>query len=318
MEFLAVTNGDQVEFSVDGGISVIATDNSAPFNYSAIVEELLSLQVWARAISASTGCSGTWDSSAFAIAFKIPVAEPIAASNTGLFPAGYIDVVCQGKDSALDYVNGDPLYTYNWRIPALGIEVFDTSQFIVNWDVPGGDYRIELEKISLNGCHSLVRDTMVLVSQPDPDLGGDVSLCEGGSVVLTTADEYMGYLWNGETTGPTFTASATGEVSVRVLDAYDCQGYDTIMVIMNANPTVNLGKDTVLCGDNSLSLNAGDFVYYEWSTNQTDNPIVVREGAGIVSVTVTDENGCEAYDEIVIGESHREPAGYSQHFYSEY
>jgi gliding motility-associated-like protein len=86
------------------------------------------------------------------------------------------------------------------------------------------------------------------------------------------------------------------------MDAYDCQGYDTIMVIMNANPTINLGKDTVLCGDNSLSLNAGDFASYEWSTNQTENPIIVREGAGIVRVTVTDENGCEGYDEIVIGE----------------
>jgi gliding motility-associated-like protein len=302
VDFLAITNADQVEFSLNSGISVTETDSSAPFIYSALIEESSSLQVWARAINTSTGCAGTWDSSGFAVAYKVPVAEPIASAHTGIFPAGYVDVECRGKDSALYYVNGDPLASYNWRITALGIEAIDTLQFSINWDVPGGDYQIELEKISRNGCHSLLRDTLVLVSQPDPDLGGNVSMCEGDSVVLTIADDYTGYLWNNEYTDPTYTTKLSGEVSVKVWDAYDCEGYDTVLVILNANPSVNLGEDTVLCGDNSLSLDAGDFVSYDWSNNQIGNPITVREGAGVVSVTVTDVNGCEAYDEIFIGE----------------
>ena len=62
----------------------------------------------------------------------------------------------------------------------------------------------------------------------------------------------------------------------------------------------NLGKDTILCHGNMLVLDAGNFSSYLWSTGETVNPITVSEGAGTVGVTVTDENGCQAYDEIVI------------------
>jgi gliding motility-associated-like protein len=65
---------------------------------------------------------------------------------------------------------------------------------------------------------------------------------------------------------------------------------------------VDLGSDTIICGDNSLQLDAGNFASYDWSTGETGNPVTLHEGAGTVSVTVTDEHGCQASDEIVIGE----------------
>ena len=39
-----------------------------------------------------------------------------------------------------------------------------------------------------------------------------------------------------------------------------------------------------------------------WSTGGSSRSISVHEGAGVVGVTITDANGCEAYDEIEIGE----------------
>jgi gliding motility-associated-like protein len=87
---------------------------------------------------------------------------------------------------------------------------------------------------------------------------------------------------------------------VQVWDAFGCTGGDTIELSVSGNPQVNLGNDTIICGDETLELDAGDFASYDWSTGQTTNPITVREGAGIVSVTVTNEFGCEGSDEIEI------------------
>ena len=304
VDFVATpSDGDQVEFSLDVGTSVILTDNTSPFVYSATVTESSSLQVWARAMNTLSGCSGTWDSSAISQSFEIPVTEPIASAHTGSFPAGYVDVVCYGKTNALYYVNGDPLATYNWRIPELGIIRNDTSEIEVDWTVPGGDYTLELEKISPEGCAGITRDTLVLVSQPYPDLGNNISICQGESHTFDLGGLFSSYQWHDFSTGSSFTASTTGEVSVKVWDDYGCSGSDTTMVTLFNNPIVDLGYDTVvLCGDNSLLLDAGDFAAYDWSTGDITNPITVREGAGTVSVTVTDDNGCQASDEVFIAE----------------
>jgi gliding motility-associated-like protein len=307
VEFVATpSDGDQVDFSLDGGISVIFTDNTGPFIYSVTVTESSNLQVWAQALNTITGCSGTWDSSAVSQAFEIPVAEEIASAHTGTFPEGYVDVACNGKLNALYYVNGDPLSTYNWNIPEQGITATDTMELIVNWTVPGGDYTLELEKVSPQGCSSAIRDTLVMVSQPDPELGDNISICEGESHTFNLGGLFTSYQWHDFSTGSSYTASTTGEVSVKVWDDYGCSGSDSVMVTLYDNPVVQLGNDTILCGDNSLVLDAGDFAAYEWSTGDVSNPVTVREGAGIVSVTVTDDNGCQASDEIIIGECNPE------------
>jgi gliding motility-associated-like protein len=299
-DFNAVTDGDKIEFSFDGGLTIVSTDDSAPFSYSADITEGTSAQVWARAFNTITGCIGSWDSSSIAIAFKIPVPERIASENIGTFPDGLVDVVCSGEMHALYYVNGDPLATYNWRIPDLGLAFNDTMQFEVDWTVDGDDYLIELVKISSDGCISPTRDTLVRVSQPDPELGSDVFLCQGDSITYSFVDEYQTYKWQDQSENADYTARTTEKVYVRVMDRWDCFGSDTVMVTVNPNPQVDLGPDTVLCEDNSLLLDAGDYAFYVWSNGAAGNPITVREGAGIVGVTVTDENGCEAYDEIKI------------------
>ncbi len=298
-----VTHGDQVEFSLDGGITVIETVSSPPFEYEASIAEGSSLQVWARAMNTLSGCVGTWDSSAHSHAFEIPVAEMIASAHTGSFPEGYVDVECYGQSNAYYYVrNPDHLSSYNWRIPELDSMILDTVNFEIDWDFPAGDYTLQLEKTSADGCVSAIRDTLVMISQPDPDLGGEVALCGNDSYTFDLTDQFTNYLWQDNSEGPIYTATTAGEVSVKVWDAYSCSGTDTVMVSQYSNPVVNLGNDTILCGDNALILDAGDFAVYDWSTNEIINPITVHEGAGLVSVTVTDENGCQAYDEILIGE----------------
>src|SRR5665647_1166807 len=103
---------------------------------------------------------------------------------------------------------------------------------------------------------------MVLVSQPEPNLGPDVTICEGATHTFSLTENYSSYEWNDGSTDPTLTVSASGEVFVTVLDEYLCNGSDTASVLISTTPIVDLGRDTVLCGDNSLELDAGDFTSY--------------------------------------------------------
>ncbi len=306
--FHAVSDeANQVEFATDAlGNNIVYTDDEGPdFTYATVITESSSLQIWARAVNSVTGCAGTWDSSAFAISLPLPVAGEIQTSNPSIPPAGYVDLVCFGEARA--YFVNDPSGVYNWRVTNWRVNGLDTtitnSTLIdIRWNVAGGDYKIELEKISAQGCASLVQDAMVLVSEPIADLGEDVFICEGDSKTFELEAGYSSYFWQ-ETSGTnTYTASTTGEITVRVEDAYGCDTSDVVLVTVNPNPVIFLGNDTSLCGENSITLDPGDFESYNWSNHANSRTIEVREGAGPISVTVTDENGCQGYDEIRIGE----------------
>ncbi len=182
----------------------------------------------------------------------------------------------------------------------MGITANNVTGIEIDWDVTGGDYVMQVEKVSDKGCYSAIRDTMVLVSQPKPDLGQDVTICEGSSHTFTLTQSYESYEWNDGTTEPDTEVSTSGQVYVTVWDEYLCTGSDTAYLLISTTPVVDLGSDTVICGDNSLELDAGDFTSYSWSTGETVNPITVREGAGTVSVIVTNADGCEGTDEIII------------------
>jgi gliding motility-associated-like protein len=301
----SLPDADKVYFSVDGGATVADSDDVAPYIYTADVVESETIQVWGRAYNTTTGCYGSWGNPALGISNAVPVTEEIASSRHGNPPAGYLDAVCQGDSAGYFVLNSEPGAIYNWNIPGL-LTAQDTSEIGVKWDVPVGDYSIEVQKISASGCPGSVSEARMLVSKPSPDLGEDVKICEGNTYTFELTESYSSYEWNDLTTGPTLTVSTSGKVYVTVKDDYGCAGSDTAMLVISSNPVVNLGKDTVICGDYPLQLDAGDFATYHWSTGETINPITVHEGAGIVSVTVTNEDGCEGSDAIVIGDCNPE------------
>ncbi|HLO60057.1 MAG TPA: gliding motility-associated C-terminal domain-containing protein [Bacteroidales bacterium] len=300
VDFLALTTGDQVEFSIDGGSSVISKDQTVPYTYSTTIPEGSTLQVWARAYNSVTVCLGTWDSSVVVRAFAVPVSGPIMAQHAGDYEDGYVDVICAGTENSGYYVNKTPGSVYNWYIPELDITISDTAAIEVDWPAASAVYHLEITEISAEGCSGEVSDTLIRVSLPDPSMGADVSLCTGQTHLFEPDGDYISYEWQDHSTGSAFTATATDTITLHVIDEYACEGYDTVIVTMHDNPVVNLGPDTVLCEGNTLMLDAGGFENYEWSTGQTGNPVEIHEGAGVVSVIVTDINGCEGTDQVTI------------------
>ncbi len=77
--------------------------------------------------------------------------------------------------------------------------------------------------------------------------------------------------------------------------------FDTVSVTVFAKPVVNIGDDVTICGEGSITLDAGnEGADYLWSTNETSKTITIQQpaGSGVTSVwvQVTNQNGCVGAD----------------------
>jgi len=77
-------------------------------------------------------------------------------------------------------------------------------------------------------------------------------------------------------------------------------GCDSLVTtILTVLPSVNLGKDRVICLGDSIVLSPGNYSSYLWQDNTTAPQYVVTV-PGTYSVRVTDENGCSSADTVVV------------------
>ena len=101
-------------------------------------------------------------------------------------------------------------------------------------------------------------DIVITFASAQLNLGNDVSLCGSASIDLNAGSGFTNYIWNTGATSQTIAVSAPGTYYVTV-QIGNCTASDTI-IVNNNNPNlapINLGDDTLLCGNIAFSLNAG-------------------------------------------------------------
>lgn len=128
-------------------------------------------------------------------------------------------------------------------------------------------------------------------------LGNDITAC--GSTVLSPQFPNATYLWNTAATTSQITATASGNYNVIVTDANGCSGTDTVNVLINPLPVVNLGPDLGQCGTSATLDAQNPGLNYLWSNSATTQTITVTNN-GTYTVTVTDVLGCSNSDAIVV------------------
>ncbi len=151
------------------------------------------------------------------------------------------------------------------------------------------------------GC--IATDTVQVLpfpGAPSLQLGPDTTLCEGGTLVLQADSGYVAYLWQDNSTDPTFTVFQSGTYICQVTNACGFQATDTITVDFSAGSSLNLGPDTTLC-TNQITLNApGGFTSYVWNAGQGTSPTFVANTAGSYVCEVVDQAGCLERDTILV------------------
>jgi PKD repeat protein len=191
---------------------------------------------------------------------------------------------CQGEVIVLDA--GNPGNDYLWSNGATTQSISVTQP---------GYYSVTLTNAA--GCIS--RDTVetIFFSAPVVDLGPDGDYCVQNSYNAFTSN--ASYLWNTGATTPDLTVLNTGIYWVDVTNlTTTCTTRDSVNVIINPLPVVNLGNDTVLCSYQDITLDAGNtgssFIWNNGALSQTTTVFAT----GNYSVTVTDANGCVNNDNI--------------------
>jgi gliding motility-associated-like protein len=135
---------------------------------------------------------------------------------------------------------------------------------------------------------------------------GDVVICQGNISNVTVNSTFEDVQWT--TLSDPHTVIKTGNVLTvepAVTTSYRVSGkvckysvIDTVEITVIPFTYPSLGKDTTICEGTSLTLSAGvGYHEYEWQDHSTASEITATN-AGVYGVTVRNEFGCEAHDEV--------------------
>ncbi len=167
-----------------------------------------------------------------------------------------------------------------------------------------GDYWVHVTDV--NQCSDSDTIFLKVNSFVPVNMGPDREICEGDSMVTLNAQikDANWYVWAPtlETT-QTIQTDIAGEYSVALEDSNGCKGWDTINVIVNTLPIVDLGNDTAICiGDPDVEFIAHGVTIgmtYSWSTGETTRTIDTADDDEYW-VIIEDINGCSDSDTVVL------------------
>ncbi|MFM9985793.1 MAG: PKD domain-containing protein [Flavobacteriales bacterium] len=161
-------------------------------------------------------------------------------------------------------------------------------------------------------------DVIVTVVNPTTaNAGPDVNVCSG-SPAFNLAPVTPGGTWSAitpgapVTAGGVFTPGATGNFTLLyTLGSGTCLTTDTLIVNVNALPTVNAGANITICVGEEAQINAtvnGGETPYDlswnfpaWLSNNTiEDPIATPPATTTFTLTVTDNNLCEGTDDVTV------------------
>lgn len=206
-----------------------------------------------------------------------------------------------------DYANYSVLFEIFGGDPA-SYSVIDNATGLSTGTLIGGLFESNLiasataysfSVFDANGCDTILVEGFHNCGQTPTlvvDLGPDQILCEGQTATLN-AGVFDSYLWSNGETNQNIDVMVGGSYSVTVGDGLGNTGSDTVSVIFNPIPVVDLGPDTSFCEGETYILDAGFFDNYIWSTGATTESITIAN-TGTYSVTVTNTNGCTGSDQV--------------------
>jgi len=265
-----VCQGESVTLAGDGALTY--SWNNPVINNTAFVPAATA--TYTVTGTAANGCQDTDD-------------VLVTVNNNPPVSAGADQVICEGESVML---SGSGAQDYSWNNVTNG--VLFSPEATANYTVTGTD---------ANGCVNTDEVLVIVNNTPTITAGTDREICAGESVTLTASGGQT-YSWNNSVTnGTAFSPNATATYTVTGTSVNGCEGTDQVSVVVNPLPVVNLGADTITCANYPVViLNAGTgFSAYHWNNNTTTQTTTATI-PGTYVATVTDANGCQQSDDILV------------------
>lgn len=121
---------------------------------------------------------------------------------------------------ALNTSGGSPPYSFTWVPSVSTTNIADT--------LTAGNYKIDITDQHL--CATSVNIT--LKEKPlQVYVGEDTSICPGDKIILRPFENYASYLWQDNSTLPTYTVTQPGTYFLKVTNGAGCTATDTIHIV---------------------------------------------------------------------------------------
>jgi gliding motility-associated-like protein len=184
--------------------------------------------------------------------------------------------LCQGETITLDATTPDA--TYMWQDGSTDSTLAVSNQ---------GTYAVE---VTVNGCTAADTILVSLTLLPVIDLGPDTTICQGDTLTLDATTTNGSYLWQDNSTLPTFSVTRAGVYVVQVsvdnctsvaavsIDEEDCE---VILILPNVFTPNNDGLNDLFVPLESKGIvSMNTVIYNRWGTIifETDNLMIEWSG----------------------------------------
>ncbi|SIN74655.1 T9SS type B sorting domain-containing protein [Chitinophaga niabensis] len=246
----------------------------------------------------------------------VPFASPVLAYPSCASYSACQAATVQGTDLICDL---SQTFTYTaqkpvgctapltWKIDAAYAEIISKAgdQLTVKFKKAGST---TINALLDGGCKIYATSMPVEVAKPATtvNLGADLEICKGASVILDGGAGFKAYEWKDGSTAQTFEVTSPGTYEVTVTDKCNNQATDIIEVLDAGNYPFSLGPDILKCRETAITLNLpAGFGNFKWNTdyNRTDktDKVVLTPETDTTYILEGDRgNGCIFKDTLLV------------------
>lgn len=142
------------------------------------------------------------------------------------------------------------------------------------------------------GCSDSTSVTLAVHPNPDITISGNTSFCSEQAATITLSGA-ASYLWSNGNRTSTLSTSIPGNYSVTCTSNYGCQTIISIPLTLSTVQATLSGNFTYCQGSQTVLKVMGDSTNtYQWVNGSQADSMVVSS-TGVVSVIVTNTNGCQ-------------------------
>ncbi len=285
----------------NGSATVTASGGTGPYTYSWDTKPAQT-NATASNLIAGTYTVTVKDANTCTFSKSVIVTEPLAIALT----TTTVNSACGQKTGqiAVTASGGASPYTYSWNSVPAQTTATDTT-------LAAGIYTVTV-KDSKN-CIKTASDTVKNPNAPMVKMASTDISCFGSkngtaSITATGGTAPLAYSWNTVPvqTTPSLTGLSAGSYTATVTDKNSCANSGKVTIAEPAAIAITVKQTNVSCnklfdGSATATVTGGTIPYtYLWSVNGSTTATAKRMPAGKDTITITDGNGCSAFNVITI------------------
>ena len=208
----------------------------------------------------------------------------VVVQNYPSFDLGADTAICEGQELTLGANIENAVYLWSNSSTSNEITIKETGSYWL--------------KASLASCSYSDSIDVEIIQNPKVSLGNDTSLCEGQRFTISLDSGKATYKWMDGSTTNSVTVSESGIYCVEIISKDGCTITESIEVTFHKYPWPYLGKDTVICEGEILTIGLSENYPVQWSDGSSINEKSISEG-GLYWVESVN-NGCVASDTLQV------------------